>query len=57
MPICRIIVATVMLLSAAVNTPARAQATDVRFVLDFLLQGQSVVSQNPPVIRTPVAVG
>jgi NitT/TauT family transport system substrate-binding protein len=40
MPICRIIVATVMLLSAAINAPAGAQATDVRFVLDFLLQGQ-----------------
>ena len=40
MPICRIIAATVMLLSAAINTPAGAQATDVRFVLDFLLQGQ-----------------
>jgi NitT/TauT family transport system substrate-binding protein len=40
MPICRIIVATVMLLSAAINAPAGAQATNVRFVLDFLLQGQ-----------------
>ena len=40
MPICRIIFATVMLLSAAINAPAGAQATDVRFVLDFLLQGQ-----------------
>jgi NitT/TauT family transport system substrate-binding protein len=40
MPICRIVVATVMLLSAAINAPAGAQATDVRFVLDFLLQGQ-----------------
>src|SRR5262249_4140425 len=40
MPICRIIVATVMLLAAAINAPASAQATDVRFVLDFLLQGQ-----------------
>ena len=40
MPICRIIFATVMLLSAAINAPAGARATDVRFVLDFLLQGQ-----------------
>src|SRR5262245_40591235 len=40
MPICRIIAATVMLLSAAIDTPAGAHATDVRFVLDFLLQGQ-----------------
>src|SRR5262245_46851615 len=40
MPICRIIVATVMLLSAAMHAPAGAQATNVRFVLDFLLQGQ-----------------
>jgi NitT/TauT family transport system substrate-binding protein len=40
MPICRVIVATVMLLSAAINAPAGAQATNVRFVLDFLLQGQ-----------------
>ncbi len=34
------IAATAMLLSAAITAPENARAADVRFVLDFLLQGQ-----------------